>query len=690
MSAHSLVIQYSASARPVVEDGYWLRLEQEPLVDDSATTADAARLFDEVFKVDPCIDDAEAVAEKVETVKNGIATGAIKASDVIAEAAKSVLDLAVCDQESDGSVEVEIKIIQSHPNEPYQLRISGGEVVETTIEEIQVSQTIAVADATSLILDYPVVSGFSAQWSGNTESSPAINRNGNTLYWSPSTPGTLVCSYLTRYALVRVKVLGVDGERGEALVRCFFHGLVEEMTPDLPEPVEMDTSLCEDRVGWELDDDETVTCYQTIVVSRCCSCSKKEIDSRTYDQVVPCPEWAPENCPGTETNCIHQLGTEGVTEYVPCANDGGGEYNDPNFYKKNCCVPPPFGLPTCGTETRSWQGGVSIEGGVERYRQAFGPKVRLAAISPPGGICGTWTIKQEVNSAGCCDGVNPLEVLVPPTPTTIGSNTAITVHVSPGLPPYSWEVNSPYRFAARYTLGPSNTLYINDAVCANARLKIKDQCSQVNFTVTQTSASGTPVSLPEGTVVAPDTYFLFSASGGTPPFLWSAGGGIEILSVSADSGRSIACRTPPEFCGGGDITVTDLCGQEAAATVQSTAGAWVQQPWPDHCVLPPGFSPIGPDSPLPPLCGGTSPAAVATSGGWRVSFSTTAVGFVLGATCPPMASCGWDMFPAINTWYCQRYSCFGQSVSGGHCCIMSGTQSATIYQTLQEVLKWVC
>ncbi|MGD9947515.1 MAG: hypothetical protein AB7U29_03435 [Desulfobulbus sp.] len=439
MSNPTLTLIYSGSA--AVKDGYWLRLEQDPLEDDTATATDVASLINAVFAVDPCVDDGEEIAAKVEDVQQAIALGTITVPDVVQTAAAEVLDLAICDQDADGSVQVDVKIIRSHIEEPYVLRVSGGELVQTVVVRQEVSRTFTVNEASSLTLDFPVLSGCSASWAGDavspTGSLPVIERTGSTLWWKGKVSGTLYATYTSQWEVATVKVFGVDGAQGEAVVRCFFHGLVEEFTPELPEPADTDASLCkEGDVYWRPDEENTeVTCYKSIYVTKRCKCSNEEVDHYQYDQVVPCPEWAPTQCPGVETTCMHLLGTEPVTEYVECTNDRD-QYNSAEFYTKHCCnMSPPKSLPPCEEEKRVWRGGAKIEGGLEKYRKEYGDNVRLVAVSPNGGICGEWTIRQEIG-LDCCSSVAAPEWDWDSSVQVMADNSAGAVYWSDSLGPY--------------------------------------------------------------------------------------------------------------------------------------------------------------------------------------------------------------------------------------------------------------
>lgn len=488
MSKHSLTITYALPAAAAVTDGYWLRLEQEDVAEDVATVGDAATVIDSLFQLDAC--NPESVSVVTELGQSNPLQALYPTSEEAAAAlvtAAAEIDLAICDQESDGSVTVRIRVIRSHPAEPYRLRISGGTEVEAIQTVTEISRTVTVQDATSHTLDYPVIAGFSGRWMGNViaraDQIPAISRIGNTLHWTDPATGTISCSYLTQYDLVTVRVAGVDGHQGAAMVRCFYHGLVEELEPELPEPAEEDASLCAPG-NFRIDlPEDRVTCYKTIVTTKRCGCSKKEIASTTHDQVVPCPEWGPVRCPGTATDCMHQLGTEAVTEYVECTDDGDSTLARSATYQELCCnASPPTNLPDCRVETRTWKGGVPIVNGVDYYRQIYGRAVRIVPVAPNGGICGEWTIKQEVRITDCCDLVDPPVWDNGASVSVMANNEDGTVFFIGGLAPYRVRLTG-----VGFWLNPARTvrdqLYASPVVviytsiaCGSCKVDLEDAC----------------------------------------------------------------------------------------------------------------------------------------------------------------------------------------------------------------------
>jgi len=488
----SSVLAFTYSGASIPEDPYWMRLEQVGVTSDVATISSAAAVLDALYDTDAC-NDSTSTENNIFTSMTDVE----QVSALVQAAAEEVgIETAICDQEADGSVEVEIKAFISHPFDAHRWRITGGSLVSEIQVEMEISLSIPVEKGSSVVLDYPVVSGFSASWGATDGPNPSIKRIGNTLYWAGTVTGYLRVSYQTVHHLATVKVDGVDGLQGEAQVRCFFHGLVEEMEPELPEPAEYDDALCTSRIHWQTtDEDDKVTCYQSVAVSKKCSCSKEEVDSYTYDQVVPCPDWAPTRCPGVETTCMHNLGTVTVDEYVACTNDGD-DYSDPDFYESACCHPPSsnLALPDCEEEIRTWKGGATLENGIAYWRGIYGNNLRIVQVLPTGGICGEWTIRQEILSHDCCDEVDDLAWDPENSIETITPTSSGLVYVTGGKLPITWKVRGAgFWVDAAHTRRAITTnsrmvrIYTDTDACGSCSISADDGCSSVISVVRSTA-----------------------------------------------------------------------------------------------------------------------------------------------------------------------------------------------------------
>ena len=505
MTVQTLTITYQVPAGSVVDDPLWLRLEQELLAEDIATVADAAAVLDALYELEPCEDRPDN--EESGSLTNPPQEDEEPTTADLATAAQTI-DYLGCDIEPDGSVAVVVRIIRADPTRPYVLRITGGRVVPAAFGQAAVPVTVQeehqqhllVEAADSVVLDYPVVSGFSAQWLGpvigdGPIAKPTINRTGTTLHWDGTVTGTIAVRYLTTYDRATVLVYGVDGKPGEATIRCFCHGLVEELVPELPEPAEIDRSLCLSR-SWDLDmEPDEVVCVEDITVYTVCECSKRELKAYTYQQEVACPDWAPINCPNNETRCTHLLGSRAVYEYVPCTDDNEVEgrpgyvysVSQPDYYEDVCCRKPDKPLPRCPEKTISYKGGQPIELGEAHYRTLYGPTTRIQPVAPPGGICGEWTIRQVISSSNCCEGVEPLAWDTAVSPEVMSPNSAVIIGVTGGgRYALTWTVSGHgFQFqngSTRIVTGPiQNRIRLSalPSACGYAEITVSDGCSTV-------------------------------------------------------------------------------------------------------------------------------------------------------------------------------------------------------------------
>ena len=500
----TLTVPYSGSTLP--GNPWWVRLEQIPPVTDVADVSSTADMLDELYKTEPCttVEQPEEEAEELTT------------EDVEAAASKT-LDIVACLIEPDGSCEVQIKVIRSHQTEPYRLHVAGGSVVSTVAVQEETTQYLALPESTEAKPEYRVVAAFAAAWMADvtTDSGqrPTINRNGNVLYWAEDAAGTLRAAYLTVYDLVTIKVDGVRGEPGEALIRVVFRAMAEELTPELPEPAEMDRSLCRGRsVEVEFAPDR-VTCYKKITRRQLCECSKSPVTSGEhlyrsiidyYDEIVPCPSWLTK-CHNGHQECMAQVGSETVYEYVKCPDDdpawsgGGGigwEISSPKYYKRICCKDPIFPLPQCDEKTDTYSGGRGIENGKEYYQLQYGKSTRFRPVSPPGGVCGEHITRQVVESNNCCDGVPALAWDASVSPEVMAPNSSAIFGVTGGRPPFRWSLSGGllindqpvggkgFYFANGstqvYTQGRQLYVVTSADACGSVTLTVEDGCSSTS------------------------------------------------------------------------------------------------------------------------------------------------------------------------------------------------------------------
>ena len=513
MTAPTLTLNYSLPAGSVIDDPLWLRLQQDGVADDVATVADTAAVLDALYDIEPCVEPEESDDQQsLSVIDNPLTT-----ADLAAAAA--VIDYSLCDQEPDGSVNVTVRIIRSDLSWPYMLRISGGRVVaavpgeaETPVEVRELyQQNIVVESASSIVLDYPVISGFTASWLGavigetGRIDAPTINRTGTTLHWTGNVTGIIAVSFQTVYEVATIRVDGIDGEQGECLVRCFYHGLVEELEPVLPEPSEMDRSVCP-RSIWQGDGrEDEVTCYQEVTIKTLCECSREEVSSRIEQQVQPCPDWAPTRCPNNDRECMHLLGSETAYEYVACAGDNeypgmpGQVYalSTKEFYEATCCETPKVSLPSCPEKKISYRGGEPITLGARYYRDTYGPRTRIVPVSPPGGVCGDHIIRQVIGNTNCCEGVPALVWDTEVSPEVMAPNSSAIIGITGGAGrSLEWTVDGQgfqFQNGAKKINSTGDRVYLAAlaTACGTARVHVTDGCSTVSGLVKSTAGKWT-------------------------------------------------------------------------------------------------------------------------------------------------------------------------------------------------------
>jgi hypothetical protein len=488
MSSPRITFTYTGAGVADVADTWWIRIEQEGVTDDTATVSAAASLLDAAFAINPC--DTEASADPVDA----------PGQEDFESAVAGVVQVAACDYDADGNVKVYLYIVRSHLTEPYKLQLQGGEqgAVEQVDGPVTVSQR--VEGAASLVLPWPVVSGFCAAWRGAVYSEagsihqPKIRRSGNTLNFGQAVTGTIVANYQTEYDRIDVTVLGTEeGEPGACTARAFFHGLVAEHECKLPDASEVDTDrYCEEK--WRAPSDDQVICYKINRLHQVCSCSEHEVDVIETEVEVDCPENM--RCSGNATECRHLVGTESATEYVQCAGDKTGTFDgnlsDQEFYFSRCCEWPRRDLPQCKVRKSVWLGGAPIDPGAEHYRGLYGPTSRFVPVSPPAGICGEWTIEQRIMGTDCCDGVEPLAWDWDEAAEVVAANGTATVGVTGGGRfPYTWIIMGEGFWLGSgkkrlVTSGPTVTVYGVNA-CGSANIYVSDGCSQTRGEIRSTA-----------------------------------------------------------------------------------------------------------------------------------------------------------------------------------------------------------
>jgi hypothetical protein len=422
MSSNSITVSLSNTARNI--DPYWVRIEQNEQENEQATVSDAANLLDALFGIEPC--NPEERAPDAVTAPSEPAVTEDEAVDLFDE----ILRFSTCVYDPDFGVNVDIKVIRSHRDKPYRLNLVGGRIVKTVETRDRVIRTLPLSD--TVTLDYPLTGNLVSNFR-------PLSIVGNTLTFSPEfIDSKLIAEFDTIYDLVTIHVSGVGDGPGECTALAFYHGLVEEQQLNLPDVDPAAFTYCTSS-GHVIENKANVTCYESVVVTKRCSCDKKPVGEQyTFDRVVDCPDQLTK-CPNNQEVCSYNLGTVAQDEYVECTGDTTN-YHNADFYNEVCCgASPKKPLPKCKVEKRSYLGGVGIQGGEQQYKDFYGGNVKFTPVTPSGGVCGEWTITQKI-SAACCELATLEWDEAHPLPEVMSSGDNAYIYFNGVVGPYSAEI----------------------------------------------------------------------------------------------------------------------------------------------------------------------------------------------------------------------------------------------------------
>ena len=458
MTTHSLTINIVADPNAGIiapEDGYWLTIEQV-LPDEKITAGEAARMIDALFDLSPCKDPIESGTEPAEEPPEDMA----EALDKIAE--KVEVDLTACERRLTGTYQTDLKIVRSHPDIPYTLRLSVGDILETVLVESQVAENLDVKAASSVTLTMPVMSGLACTWLGTVFGPngpidpPIIKAAGNTLFWAGVATGTIRAEYASIHDVVTVEIPGipnyVGSERGEpqgSTALAFYHYQVFpcDITPP---PDDSDATLAE-VCGW--------------------------YNGPQYgfpeEEAPPEPPPPPEIEYGCITNASFPL---------------LWEVDSPEFYEARCCVPgtPPHG--NCRVWSSRLEGGKDLSEETRAQMTAEWPGpiefIGLGPITPEG--CGTKYEETKIVQHNCCDEVEPMAWDTETSGDVVAPGSRVLVGVTGGHAPYHWSVRGQGFSLDGATLRDGTTdtnyvwIYASDLACGYCPIEVNDGCSIVN------------------------------------------------------------------------------------------------------------------------------------------------------------------------------------------------------------------
>lgn len=371
----------------------WLRIEQVRADSQAATLADAARLIDALFDTDPCDQGTEGTG--------GASAKEPPSEEDFARAVEKTVDLKqLCDDCE--YWETAVDVFRSHQSPDFRL-VSETAEIGNQREMVSEAKTemFRLSGDSSVDLAWPYHSGLRV--SGAT----VAGVSGSTVVFGAPVYGSVQVSYQSLWQRVTVRVPAVPADNGvrqaePAAVVCFWADLAEACELVQPENEdELDAAerqkLCRKPGG---SGHLAGECWETVEHYSRCNCSGREAPGG-WREVVPvsCPEGVGG---GAHTGTRRQL-----DGYVWCEGEED-EVNDPEYYKRRCCVYPPRPLPRCRETRARWSPGAEIDGGAAHYQDIYGPGVQLTAVSPEQGDCGEKIWSWDTSAKNCCDDIIPL------------------------------------------------------------------------------------------------------------------------------------------------------------------------------------------------------------------------------------------------------------------------------------------
>ena len=572
---NSLVAAYGLA--DMAASSYWLKLEQDGQESDAATIGEAADLLDALYDRDPCEGDPTG-GEEPEEDEDGLKEPVDP--EEFWEKVQEQLEFSVCDDEN-GCDTLLLRVYRSHVDEPYKLVFDNGTLAQTSQKTSSAKQAVSINGENYADLNYPVAGNLQYQWSslsgGLTPPKPVVD--GARIKFGRTVTGQIRLQYETEYDLVRVSVpRDEDGKPGSCHVLAMYAGTITE--EDL-QPAELDDTISATDAekicgsgGQVIVPDKPYSCYERIYHQILCQCTGKESGkSYTTEQDCSCPDfWGDDISPGR-----HLVDSRTITSYVACPGEGIISQNDLDEYKARCCVegtPPP-----CDTVYGTYQGGKAPN--IYALKVIYGPNITLIPVGPKDGVCGKWIKKWEKRNKNCCEDVEPIGINAEATQWEISLPGSATVVGIGGSPPYYWKVSGGYVFAngldedVTYSYPPVNTIYTesDDWTCGDATVVLQDDCSTATAEISQVADVVEP-RLPTGIVVTPGaTVYVELEQASVGPYRWAAGDGISWM-YEETAGPANALIVSEDFCGMGNISVSDACTNVDTNKVKSTAGHW--------------------------------------------------------------------------------------------------------------------
>lgn len=462
MKQSSLPITFVPISQVLIDERYWVRLEQEHET-RAITPGEVADVIDAVYDFEPCSQE-QAGGEEAGLNEQGQPEPPLSKEE-LKNKLNTVLKLGIC--EDLASSIIKLRVIRSHIDEPYRLNLSDGNILNTIRKTEEKTVSLAVDGQREVDLEYPP---SKLRLSRNLE----YTLSGSKIVFDEPVTDIFTANFVTTYDEVEIEVPNdEEGNPGECTALCFYHGLVEERALDIPDPDENEDGLCA-AFGLQTSADipREANCYKLLHRVTKCRCSGMEHSRETEEIAVTCPEGAPagRQLEGSETI---------TTGYVDCGEETG-DISTSEFYEEKCCVKPNRSLPRCSVVKSVYRGGRGIKGGAQKYKDLYGENTRIIGVGPAEGPCGDLVIEHKLMAKNCCEDVidTPLRVLNDVSIDVLADNSSGIVVLDGGLDEIEWQV-----YGQDVWLNQSHTL--RRAVGGRvARIYAGDTCGMIFVTAT--------------------------------------------------------------------------------------------------------------------------------------------------------------------------------------------------------------
>lgn len=601
----------------------WIRLEQVQATLPGPPLPDVADGLDRLFNVEPCDNGMGGGGEEY--------SEELPSADELDEMLSIVLERnGQCNQ---GWWLAAVNVYRTHRQPGYELRSETARV-QTVRQVTESYRQVVDVDGPQIALERPYAGRLSGIPRGvNWEV------RGATVNLDRPVHDRLTLRYQTWHEYVTLRVPTRETDDGEeyeaAAVVAFWGDMAAECQLEPPEPESEEEEAAKRDLcnGPKPNEPEPGDCWKTIGHYKLCECTKSRTDEWEEQASAPCDGLSAGAYVGHEEHFDGYAGGDGCDGYEP-------ELRTPEFYKKHCCKPLPFStsrLPGCREYYSVYRGGAAIEIGTEHWKNLYGPNVRLVAVLPESGICGDVITRWNIPNKNCCDGAEPLAPH-PNNPTEIWPGRQYGIGVTGGKrvdAEFRWQASGGIVFKDNQstsitTDGPSVWIEARENICPQPTVTVDDGCSSVVLRFSGPDTGGPSLSESDMAVM-PETRFGLSASGGVPPYMWMASGGVRLLGWDQGGARAwFETGKETEWCVG-EVTVVDQCGRDARCCIRNAAtGRWdarreVTGDW-DPCDPPGSGSPME----TPGMIGWTIPRD-----GWRARVYTRAVNDPASCYCPP-------------------------------------------------------